>query len=132
MKNTKRDMENSNTIEVTPLDQICQEERFRILSEELIKMKPKRQIIKEYSELWQCKPSTIRALLNETMVWLSKSTDVGREEIRTLNAERLDELFAEASLRDKIKIIDILNKSYGVYDNNINVSVTKNTIDIGV
>lgn len=115
-------MENSNTIEVTPLDQICQEERFRILSEELIQMKPKRQVIKEYSEKWQCNPGTIRRLLNETMVWLSKNTEVGREEIRTVNAERLDELFAEASLRDKIKIIDILNKAYGVYEQNINLN----------
>ena len=115
-------MENDKMIEVEPLDQIRQEERLRILSEELVQMKPKRQIIKEYAEKWKCHPDTVRGLLNETLVWLSKSTPTGREEIRTINAERLDELFAEASLRDKIKIIDLLNKTYGVYEQNINLN----------
>lgn len=121
--------QNENTIEVQPLDQIKQEERLSILAEELIKMKSKRKIIEEYSERWQCAPSTIRALINESIVWLSTTVKVTREEMRALNSERLDELFEDADLKDKLKIIDLLNRSHGVYDNNI-VVTTKEAISI--
>ena len=40
----------NNTIEVEPLDKIKQRERLSILADELIKMKPKRMIIEEYSK----------------------------------------------------------------------------------
>jgi hypothetical protein len=122
-----------NQIDVSPLDDIRQEERLSILAEELIKMKSKRKIIEEYSEKWQCSPSTIRALINESIVWLSTTVKVSREEIRALNSERLEELFDDATLRDKLKIIDLLNKSHGVYDTNIVVSTNDPiTIDLGL
>lgn len=122
-----------NQIEVEPLDKIKQEERLSILAEELIKMKSKRKIIEEYSVKWQCSPSTIRALINESIVWLSTTVKVSREEIRALNSERLEELFDDATLRDKLKIIDLLNKSHGVYDTNIVVSTNDPiTIDLGL
>ena len=121
--------QNENQIEVCPLDKIKQEERLSIIAEELIKMKSKRKIIEEYSEKWQCAPSTIRALINESIVWLATSVKVTREEMRTLNSERLDDLFEDADLKEKLKIIDLLNKSHGVYDNNI-VVTTKEAISI--
>lgn len=121
--------QNENKIEVEPLDKIRQEERLSIIAEELIKMKSKRKIIEEYSEKWQCAPSTIRALINESIVWLATSVKVTREEMRTLNSERLDDLFEDADLKEKLKIIDLLNKSHGVYDNNI-VVTTKEAISI--
>lgn len=124
---TKQSKENQ--IEVCPLDKIKQEERLSIIAEELIKMKSKRKIIEEYSEKWQCAPSTIRALINESIVWLATSVKVTREEMRTLNSERLDDLFEDADLKGKLKIIDLLNKSHGVYDNNI-VVTTKEAISI--
>ena len=124
---TKQNKENQ--IEVCPLDKIKQEERLSIIAEELIKMKSKRKIIEEYSEKWQCAPSTIRALINESIVWLATSVKVTREEMRTLNSERLDDLFEDADLKEKLKIIDLLNKAHGVYDNNI-VVTTKEAISI--
>ena len=128
---TKQSKENQ--IEVEPLDKIKQEERLSIIAEELIKMKSKRKIIEEYSVKWQCSPSTIRALINESIVWLSTTVKVSREEIRALNSERLEELFDDATLRDKLKIIDLLNKSHGVYDTNIVVSTNDPiTIDLGL
>lgn len=128
---TKQSKENQ--IEVEPLDKIKQEERLSIIAEELIKMKSKRKIIEEYSVKWQCSPSTIRALINESIVWLSTTVKVSREEIRSLNSERLEELFEDATLRDKLKIIDLLNKSHGVYDTNIVVSTNDPiTIDLGL
>lgn len=127
-------MKNENVIEVEPLDKIKQEERLSILADELIKMKSKRNIIEEYSQKWQCQPSTIRALINEAIVWLATVEKSSREEIRVLNSERLDELFADAELKDKLKIIDLLNKTNNVYTQTVDLN-NKNEIfkiDIGV
>lgn len=126
--------QNENTIEVQPLDQIKQEERLSILAEELIKMKSKRKIIEEYVDKWQCSPATVRALINEAIVWLSTTVKVTREEMRALNSERLDDLFEDASLKDKLKIIDILNKTHNVYTQVVDIKNDKEIfkIDIGV
>lgn len=128
-------MTKENTIEVSPLDKIKQQERIAIISEELIKMKPKRKIIEEYSQKWECSPDTIRAIINETVVWLATASKVSREEMRSLNSERLDELFGDAtSLKDKIRIIDLLNKTFGVYTQVVDIQNDKEIIkiDIGV
>lgn len=124
-----------NTIEVEPLDKIKQRERLSILADELIKMKPRRKIIEEYSKRWECSPTTIRTLIKETLTWLSTEMKIEREELRTLNSERLDELFGDpnASVRDRIKIIDLLNKTNNLYDNNVKVAVEDEiVIDLGV
>lgn len=121
-------------IEVEPLDSIKQEERIAIIADELIKVKSKSAIIKEYSEKWQCAPSTIRSLINESIVWLaSYSKDIEREDMRALNAERLEDIYTDARVSDKIKIIDLLNKTHGVYDTKVQLE-TKDTItiDLGV
>ena len=125
----------NNTIEVEPLDKIKQRERLSILADELIKMKPKRMIIDEYSKKWECSPTTIRTLIRETILWLSTEMKIEREDLRTLNSERLDELFGDpkASVRDKIKIIDTMNKLHNLYDNNVNVAMQDDiVIDLGV
>ena len=117
-----------------PLDKITQEERLSILAEELIKMKSKRKIIEEYSQRWNCAPATVRALINETIVWLSTTVKVSREEMRALNSERLDDLFEDATLKEKLRIIDLLNKTHNVYTQVVDVQSDKEIfkIDIGV
>lgn len=129
-------MNRDNMIEVDPLDKIKQEERIAIISNELITMKSKKMIIDEYSVKWNCSPATIRAIINESIVWLSTQGKVTREEMRILNSERLDTLFGEArSVKDKLKIIDILNKAHGVYETNLNIGNKEDDvikIDIGV
>lgn len=119
--------QNENTIEVNSLDNIRQEERLSILAEELIRMRSKRKIVEEYSVKWNCSPATIRNLINEAIVWLSTTAKVTREEMRTLNSERLDDLFEDADLRYKLKIIDLLNKAHGVYETNVNIGGKENT-----
>lgn len=123
-----------NSIEVDPLDKIKQEERLSILADELIKMKSKRKIIEEYSQKWNCAPATVRALINETIVWLSTTVKISREEMRALNSERLDDLFEDADLKNKLKIIDLLNKTHNVYTQVVDVQSDKEIfkIDIGV
>lgn len=123
-----------NSIEVDPLDKIKQEERLSILADELIKMKSKRKIIEEYSQKWDCAPATIRALINETIVWLSTTVKISREEMRALNSERLDDLFEDATIKEKLRIIDLLNKTHNVYTQVVDVQSDKEIfkIDIGV
>lgn len=123
-----------NSIEVDPLDKIKQEERLSILADELIKMKSKRKIIEEYSQKWNCAPATVRALINETIVWLSTTVKISREEMRALNSERLDDLFEDATLKEKLRIIDLLNKTHNVYTQVVDVQSDKEIfkIDIGV
>lgn len=116
-----------NQIDVSPLDEIRQEERLSILAEELVKMRSKRKIVEEYSVKWNCSPTTIRNLINEAIVWLATSAKVTREEMRALNSERLDDLFEDADLRYKLKIIDLLNKAHGVYETNVNIGGKENT-----
>lgn len=123
-KNVSKD---ENKIECGSLDEVRQSERIAILADELIKMRSKRKIIEEYSVKWNCSPSTIRALINETIVWLSTAAKVTREEMRALNSERLDDLFEDADLRYKLKIIDLLNKAHGVYETNVNLGGKENT-----
>ena len=137
MAKSKKDdnVSKPNTIEVMSLDDIKHEERLVALSKELIKMKSKQQIIEQYSRRWDCSPSTIRTLIKETIVWLSTEMRVDREDMRTLNSERLDHLFCDpnASVRDRIKIIDLLNKTNNLYDNNVKVAVEDEiVIDLGV
>lgn len=119
--------QNENTIEVNSLDNIRQEERLSILAEELIRMRSKRKIVEEYSVKWNCSPATIRNLINEAIVWLSTTAKVTREEMSPLNSERLDDLFEDADLRYKLKIIDLLNKAHGVYETNVNIGGKENT-----
>lgn len=123
-----------NTIEVNSLDNIRQEERLSILAEELIKMRSKRKIIEDYSVKWNCPPATIRHLINEAIVWLSTTAKVSREEMRALNSERLDDLFEDATLKEKLKIIDLLNKTHSVYTQVVDLNNDKEIfkIDIGV
>lgn len=129
-------MNRDNMIEVEPLDKIKQEERIAIISNELITMKSKKTIMDEYSAKWNCSPTTVRAIINEAIVWLSTQGKVTREEMRILNSERLDTLFGEArSVKDKLKIIDLLNKAHGVYETNLNIGNKEDDvikIDIGV
>ena len=114
---------NQNSIEEDTPDRTLQELRRSILSEELIACKPKRTIIEEYSKEWNLPPQTIRAMITETLIWLAQSTKTSREEIRALNGERLDDLFGSAEgLKDKLRIIDMLNRIYGVYEQNVNLN----------
>jgi hypothetical protein len=110
------------------LDNIRQQERIEIIAEELVTMKPKIKIIEEYAIKWQCDKSTVRAIVDEAMWWMLERDKTDREQMRTLNAGRLDYLLGEArSIRDKSKVIDLLNRIYGLYETNINLGSQPDT-----
>lgn len=134
MTNIQRDMAGRNKRNVkkkisdfdgSPLDGIRQQERIEIIAEELVKMKSKAKIQNEYMKKWECSRPTINTIIEEAMLWLVSVDKSNREQMRTLNSNRLDYLFDEAkSVRDKSKLIDLLNKMYGLYEQNINIGGT--------
>ena len=128
-------MENqNNTIEVEPLDKIKQEARIQRVADMLISGYSKRQVIDILSEEWQCNKTTISTIVKETIVYLHQENEIDREHLRSLNLARLDNIFGEAkSIKDKLKTIDLINKTGCLYDNNVKVAVEDEIkIDIGV
>lgn len=124
----------NNTIEVEPLDKIKQEARIQRVADMLISGYSKRQVIDILSEEWQCNKTTISTIVKETIVYLHQENEIDREHLRSLNLARLDNIFGEAkSIKDKLKTIDLINKTGCLYDNNINVKTAEDIrIDIGV
>lgn len=124
----------NNTIEVEPLDKIKQEARMQRVAEMLISGYSKRQVIDILSEEWQCSKTTISTIVKETIVYLHQENEIDREHLRSLNLARLDNIFGEAkSIKDKLKTIDLINKTGCLYDNNVNVAMQDDIkIDIGV
>ena len=124
----------NNTIEVEPLDKIKQEARIQRVADMLISGYSKRQVIDILSEEWQCSKTTISTIVKETIVYLHQENEIDREHLRSLNLARLDNIFGEAkSIKDKLKTIDLINKTGCLYDNNVNVKTTEDIrIDIGV
>lgn len=128
-------MENqNNTIEVEPLDKIKQEARIQRVSDMLISGYSKRQVIDILSEEWQCSKTTISTIVKETIVYLHQENEIDREHLRSLNLARLDNIFGEAkSIKDKLKTIDLINKTGNLYDTSVNVKTAEDIrIDIGV
>ena len=124
----------NNTIEVEPLDKIKQEARIQRVADMLISGYSKRQVIDILSEEWQCSKTTISTIVKETIVYLHQENEIDREHLRSLNLARLDNIFGEAkSIKDKLKTIDLINKTGCLYDNNVNVKTAEDIhIDIGV
>ena len=119
---------------LSPLNHIKQQQRLDIIAQELISCKSKKKIIEEYSEKWQVCPRTIKIIIDETIAWMAESAKMSANEYRVLNSERLDTMLDEADrVSDKIKIIDMLNRTNNVYDTNVKVSTNEPiTIDLGV
>lgn len=124
----------NNTIEVEPLDKIKQEARIQRVADMLISGQSKKQVIDILSEEWQCSRTTISTIVKEAIVYLHQENEIDREHLRSLNLARLDNIFGEAkSVRDKLKTIDLINKTGNLYDTSVNVAVQDDiVIDLGV
>lgn len=134
MMKSKKEVSKSNTIEVMSLDDIKHEARIQRVAEMLISGHSKRQVIDILSEEWQCSKTTISTIVKETIVYLHQENEMDREHLRSLNLARLDNIFGEAeSIRDKLKTIELINKTGNLYDTSVNVKTTEDIrIDIGV
>ena len=136
MAKSKKDnnVSKPNTIEVMSLDDIKHEARIQRVADMLISGRSKKQVIDILSEEWQCSRTTISTIVKETIVYLHQENELDREQLRSLNLARLDSIFGDAeSVRDKLKTIDLINKTGNLYDTSVNVKTTEDIrIDIGV
>lgn len=105
-----------------PLDEMLQSERIRILVDELLTGKSKHAIIVEYAEKWKLKPKTVKNTLNEAIVYLHQiHTGNSIEEMRSEQVAKLEELYNSATTSEKLKIIDLVSTTLGLYDNKLTV-----------
>ena len=123
-----------NRITIEPLDEIRQEKRLQIISDLLISGHSKRQIVDQLTNEWQCSRRTVETLIKETLVYLHEENQLNREQLRTLNLCRLDDIFGSAqTVKEKLATIDMINKTSQLYDNTLNVKMDDTvTIDLGV
>ena len=123
-----------NRIIIEPLDEIRQEKRIQIISDLLISGHSKRQIVDQLTEEWKCSRRTVETLIKETLVYLHEENQIDREQLRTLNLCRLDDIFGDAqTVKEKLATIDMINKTSQLYDNTLNVKMEDTiTIDLGV
>ena len=123
-----------NRITIEPLDDIRQEKRIQIISDLLISGHSKRQIIDQLTNEWQCSRRTVETLIKETLVYLHEENQIDREQLRTLNLCRLDDIFGDAqTVKEKLATIDMINKTSQLYDNTLNVKMDDTiTIDLGI
>ena len=123
-----------NRITIEPLDNIRQEKRIQIIADLLISGHSKRQIIDQLTEEWKCSRRTVETLIKETLVYLHEENQLDREQLRTLNLCRLDDIIGSAqTVKEKLATIDMINKTSQLYDNTLNVKMDDTiTIDLGV
>ena len=123
-----------NRITIEPLDNIRQEKRIQIIADLLISGHSKRQIVDKLTEEWKCSRKTVETLIKETLVYLHEENQIDREQLRTLNLCRLDDIFGDAqTVKDKLATIDMINKTSQLYDNTLNVKMDDTiTIDLGL
>lgn len=123
-----------NRIIIEPLDEIRQEKRIQIISDLLISGHSKRQIIDQLTNEWKCSRKTVETLIKETLVYLHEENQIDREQLRTLNLCRLDDIFGDAqTVKEKLATIDMINKTSQLYDNTLNVKMDDNiTIELGI
>ena len=123
-----------NRITIEPLDNIRQEKRIQIISDLLISGHSKRQIVDQLTNEWKCSRRTVETLIKETLVYLHEENQIDREQLRTLNLCRLDDIFGDAqTVKEKLATIDMINKTSQLYDNTLNVKMEDTiTIDLGV
>lgn len=105
-----------------PLDDLLNSERIRIMVDEMLAGKSKHAIVMEYSEKWNCKPRTVKNIMNEAIVYLHNlHTGNSIEEMRSEQVAKLEELYANATTAEKLKIIDLQSETLGLYDNKLTV-----------
>ena len=104
------------------LDDLLQSERIRIIVDELLAGKSKHAIIMEYSEKWGWKPKSIKNVMNEAIVYLHQiHTGNSVEEMRSEQVAKLEDLYNQATTAEKLKIIDLVSSTLGLYNTNVTV-----------
>lgn len=77
------------------------------------------KILDKYSSMWKISESTVRDYITKAKI-LIKEDEQSLDDIKTLNKDRLTDIYREArensDLKEAINAVDKLNKTAGVYD----------------
>lgn len=134
MQNTK-DRRVNNRIEILPLDNIRQEKRIEMITDDIIAGLSRVKILEKYSQAWECEKRTINAIYKEACIKLSEEIRADKEQVRAISNIRLEGVWDDAkTVNQKLKTIDLINKTNNIYDNNVNVSTGEDgfVFEIGV
>jgi hypothetical protein len=97
-------------------------ERIRIIVDELVAGKSKHAIVTEYSQKWKYKPQSIKNIITEAVVYLHQiHTGNTVEEMRSEQVAKLEDLYNQATTAEKLKIIDLVSSTLGLYNTNVTV-----------
>lgn len=135
MQKNSKEMTEKNKVDVSPLDNIRQEKRIELIINDIVAGLSRLRIIDKYTELWECGKRTINAIYNEALITLSDEVRASKEQTRAISNIRLEGVWDEcATVNQKLKTIDMINKTNNVYDNNVVVSAGEDgfQFDIGV
>lgn len=134
--NETKPLTERGAIKPTTIDtrQLVHSERIRIIVDELVSGKSKRAIVTEYSTKWSLPPKTITSMLNEAVVYLHTVHSGNTvDELRSEQVSKLEELYQNATTAEKLKIIDLVSSTLGLYDTNLNVKTSEEIkINLGV
>lgn len=114
---------------------IVHQERINRVIDMFVEGQGRPSVKKFLVEEWEMSPATANAVIEEALVYLYEGVTTSKETIKVLNYNRLENIMEECdSVKDKLKTIDLINKTYGVYENNVNINAGDSTFkfDIGI
>lgn len=116
------------------LNEVTQQARIDKVTDLLVLGKTRGYITEQIMSEWEVSKRTAQTIIDEAMVYIAGHTNATPEQVKKLNYNRLENIIGESeTITDKCRVIDLENKMFGVYEQNINVN-TDNTFkfDIGV
>lgn len=114
---------------------IIHQERVNRVIDMFVEGKGRPTIKKFLMEEWEMSQNTANTLIEEALIYLNNGVTTSKESIKTLNYIRLENIMEDCTnVGEKLKTIDLINKTYGVYEQNLNINGGDNTFkfDIGV
>lgn len=123
-----------NYVDVDSLDNIKQEARLNLIIDDIVAGLSKNVIVDKYMKQWNIPRATMDSIFKMSMLRLNNQNKLSKEEIREVNNIRLENVWGEAqTVNQKLKTIDMINKTNNLYDNNVIVSTDDSFhFDIGV
>ena len=123
-----------NYVDVDSLDNIKQEARLNLIIDDIVAGLSKNAIITKYMDQWNISRATMDSIFKMSVLRLNNQNKLSKEEIREVNNIRLENVWSEAqTINQKLKTIDMINKTNNLYDNNVVVSADDSFhFDIGV
>jgi hypothetical protein len=124
-----------NYVEVNSLDDIKQEARLEVIADMIIAGKSRPAIINELSAQWNTSKNTMQTIYNEAVIRLQQDVNMSKEQVRAISNARLENVWESAvTVNQKLKTIDLINKTNNVYETDVNVNAGDNTFkfEIGV